>query len=88
MFIHNSFVMFTTISGIKLHQLTVPHTLMPSTKKVAAAKVYALPSAGSSYLHIENAEGNVLIAVYLYACMRVIRISQKVLNRIAWNLVG
>jgi len=40
------------------------------------------------YLRIENAEGNVLIAVYLYACVRVIRISQKVLNQIAWNLVG
>jgi len=36
----------------------------------------------ASYLRIENAEGNVLIAV------RVIRISQKILNRIAWNLVG
>jgi len=35
------------------------------------------------YLRIENAEGYVLIAVYLYACVRVIRISQKVLNRIA-----
>jgi len=33
-------------------------------------------------------KGNVLIAVYLYACVRVIRINQKVLNRIAWNLVG
>jgi len=40
------------------------------------------------YLRIENAEGNVLIAVYLYACVRVIRISKKVLNRNAWNLVG
>jgi len=40
------------------------------------------------YLRIENPEGYVLIAVYLYACVRVIRISQKVLNRIAWNLVG
>jgi len=35
------------------------------------------------YLCIENAEGNVLIAVYLYACVSVICISQKVLNRIA-----
>jgi len=35
------------------------------------------------YLHIENAEGNVLIAVYLYACVCVIRISQKVLNLLA-----
>jgi len=35
------------------------------------------------YLRIENAEGNVLIAVDLYACVRVIHISQKVLNRIA-----
>jgi len=34
-----------------------------------------------NYLRIENAEGYVLIAVY--ACMRVIRISQKVFNRIA-----
>jgi len=34
-------------------------------------------------LRIENAEGNVLIAVYLYACVRVIRIGQKVLNWIA-----
>jgi len=42
----------------------------------------------SSSLRIENAEGNVLIAVYLYACVCVIRISQKVLNRITWNLVG
>jgi len=32
---------------------------------------------------IENAEANVLIAVYLFICMRVIRISKKVLNRIA-----
>jgi len=39
----------------------------------------------SNYLRIENAEG--MIAVYLYACVRVIRISQQVLNRIAWNLV-
>jgi len=38
------------------------------------------------YLGIENAEGNVLIAVYLYAC--VLFACQKVLNRIAWNLVG
>jgi len=35
------------------------------------------------YLRIENAEGYVLIAVYLYACVRVIRISQKVFNGIA-----
>jgi len=44
------------------------------------------------YLRIENAEGYVLIAVYLFIylciCVRVIRITQKVLNRIAWNLVG
>jgi len=26
--------------------------------------------------------------IYLFTCMRVTRISQKVLNRIAWNLVG
>jgi len=36
---------------------------------------------------IENAEGYVLMAVFLFicmcACLRVIRISQKVLNRIA-----
>jgi len=48
MFIHNYFVMFTTISSIKLHQFTVPHTLIPSTKK-AAAKVCARPSARSSF---------------------------------------
>jgi len=39
------------------------------------------------YLRIENAEGNVLFAVYLFIylfiCMRVPRITQKVLNRIA-----
>jgi len=39
------------------------------------------------YLRIENAEGYVMIAVYLFIhlfiCMRVIRITQKVLNRIA-----
>jgi len=35
------------------------------------------------YLRIETAEGYVLIAVYLFICMRVIRITQKVLNRIA-----
>jgi len=47
------------------------------------------PSRSSTgYRRIENAEGNVLIAVYLYACVRVIRISQKVFNRIAWHLVG
>jgi len=40
------------------------------------------------YLRIENAEGYVLIAVYLFICMRVTRITQKVLNRIAWHLVG
>jgi len=34
------------------------------------------------YLRIENAEGYVLIAVYLFL-MRVIRLTQKVLNRIA-----
>jgi len=28
-------------------------------------------------------KGNVLIAVYLFICMRVIRITKKVLNRIA-----
>jgi len=39
--------------------------------------------SGVFYLRIENAEGYVLIAVYLYACVRVIRISQKVLDRIA-----
>jgi len=43
---------------------------------------------GCDYLRIENGEGNVLIAVYLYVCVRVIRISQKVANRISWNLVG
>jgi len=36
------------------------------------------------YLRIENAEGYVLIAVYLFIyfliCMRVTRITQKVLN--------
>jgi len=36
---------------------------------------------GHHYLRIENAEGYVLIAVYLHACVRVIRISQNVLNR-------
>jgi len=45
----------------------------------------------ASYRRIENAEGNVLIAVYLFIylliCMRVIRITKTVLNRIAWNLV-
>jgi len=35
------------------------------------------------YLLIENAEGYVLIAMYLFICMRVTRITQKVLNRIA-----
>jgi len=40
------------------------------------------------YLRIENAEGYVLIAVHLFICMRVIRITKKVLNLIAWNLVG
>jgi len=40
------------------------------------------------YLRIENAKGYVLIAVYLFICMRVTCITQKVLNRIAWNLVG
>jgi len=29
------------------------------------------------YLRIENAEGNVLIAVYLFICMRVIRIKKS-----------
>jgi len=37
----------------------------------------------SSYLRIENAEGDVLIAVYLFIYMRVTRITQKVLNGIA-----
>jgi len=40
------------------------------------------------YRRIENAEGYVLIVVYLFICIRVPRITQKVLNRIAWNLVG
>jgi len=40
-------------------------------------------TARCNYLRIENVEGNVLIAVYLYACVSVIRITQKVLNRIA-----
>jgi len=35
------------------------------------------------YYRIENAEGYVLIAVYLFICMCVTRITQKVLNRIA-----
>jgi len=35
------------------------------------------------YLRIENAEGYVLIAVYLFICMRVPHITKKVLNRIA-----
>jgi len=35
-----------------------------------------------NYLRIENAEGYVLNAVYLFICMRVTRITQKVLNRI------
>jgi len=39
-------------------------------------------------LRIENADGYILIAVYLFICMRVTRITQKALNRIAWNLVG
>jgi len=30
------------------------------------------------YLRIENAEGNVLIAVYLFMCMRVTRITQSI----------
>jgi len=47
-----------------------------------------LPSGLICYLRIENAEGYVLIAVYIFVCVRVIRITQKVLNRIAWNLVG
>jgi len=34
------------------------------------------------YLRIENAEGYVLIAMYLFICMRVTRITQKVLNQI------
>jgi len=36
-----------------------------------------------SYLRIENAEGNVLIAVYLFIYLCVIRMTQKVFNRIA-----
>jgi len=48
----------------------------------------ALYRMNDYYLRIENAEGYVLIAVYLFICMRVNRITQKVLNRIAWNLVG
>jgi len=39
-----------------------------------------------NYLRIENAYGYVLIAVYFFIlilCMRVTRITQKVLNRIA-----
>jgi len=32
------------------------------------------------YLRIENAEGYVLIAVYLFICMRVTRITKKVLK--------
>jgi len=34
------------------------------------------------YLRIENVGGYVLIAIYLFICMRVTRITQKVLNRI------
>jgi len=33
-------------------------------------------------------EGYVLIDVYLFICMSIIRKTQKVLNRIACNLVG
>jgi len=57
-----------------------------------AAILNTLWLGSSDYLRIENAEGYVLIAVYLFMylfiCMRVIRRTQKVLNRIAWNLVG
>jgi len=46
-----------------------------------------LKAVGVHYLRIENAEGYVLIAVYLFIylfiCMRVIHLSKKVLNRIA-----
>jgi len=35
------------------------------------------------YLRIENAEGYVLVAIYLFICICVIRITKKVFNRIA-----
>jgi len=41
------------------------------------------PWNATSYLRFENAEGYVLIAMYLFICMCVTRITQKVLNQIA-----
>jgi len=48
-----------------------------------AVKLSPLHSLLVYYLRFENAESYVLIAVYLFICMRVTRITQKVLNRIA-----
>jgi len=45
--------------------------------------LFASSYAYTCYLRIENADGNVLITVYLFICICVIRITQKVLNRIA-----
>jgi len=53
------------------------------TPKVSGLDIILSPAPDADYLRIENAEGYVLIAVYLFICMRVPRITQKVLNRIA-----
>ena len=60
-------------------------------RTVAAAKVCALPSARSSYLRkifCGRLCFDLCVFIYLFICLSVIRITQKVFNRIAWNLVG
>jgi len=82
---------------------TCLHKLRRSSNELGKVSVWVCPRRQGAdvwhdstrllyYLRIENAEGYVLIAVYLFMylfiCMRVPRITQTVLNRIAWNLVG
>jgi len=55
---------------------------------LAYEKLEPTRSAVTLDLRIENAEGYLLLAVYLFIYMRVTRITQKVLNRIALHLVG
>jgi len=72
-------IMETGITGMLLPL----SALGPRELLQCKADTSTLTAMSCCYLRIENAEGNVLIAVYLYACVSVIRISQKCLNRIA-----
>jgi len=56
------------------HRQPPPPSCFLTTRDFLTA-VIAPVSSYCIYLRIENAEGNVLIAVYLFICMRVTRIT-------------